>query len=96
MAEAEFQYCNKKPCKPKQKQRFRYLVVVDFEATMKSDTITSNDREIIEFPAVLIDVRTCTVVDEFHKFVKPVLHPNLSSEVTQLTGNFSHKSFLKE
>lgn len=81
-----FAYVNMRPKKPKAKQNFRYLVVVDFEATMTSSEIPMSEREIIEFPAVLVDTRSCMVVDEFHEFVRPTLHPVLEPQVTELTS----------
>merc|ERR1719326_1596274 len=53
---------------------------------MTSSAVPRDEREIIEFPAVLVDTRSCTVVDEFHAFVRPTLHPVLEPQVTELTG----------
>jgi 3'-5' exoribonuclease 1 len=47
-------------------------------------------REIIEFPAVLVDCETMRVIDQFHSYVRPVYHPRLSSFCTQLTGIEQH------
>ncbi|KAL3941432.1 MAG: hypothetical protein SGBAC_004202 [Bacillariaceae sp.] len=67
-----------------------YLVIVDFEATC----IDSNGgrypplkpQEIIEFPAVLLNVKTGEVQDEFHHYILPDVQPKLSTFCTELTG----------
>jgi inhibitor of KinA sporulation pathway (predicted exonuclease) len=74
---------------------YDYLVVVDFEATCednKNQTVevrplkTHERPEIIQFPAVLINVRNQSVVDTFNTYVKPVERPKLSAFCTELTG----------
>ncbi|CAN1288020.1 Uncharacterized exonuclease domain-containing protein At3g15140 [Linum perenne] len=45
----------------KQPQMFDFLLVFDLEGK----------AEILEFPVILIDTRTMTVVDLFHRFVRP-------------------------
>lgn len=72
------------------------LIVVDFEATCDDAKTTGGDaairplrserQEIIQFPAVLIDVRQMTIVDHFDAYVKPVEKPVLSDFCTSLTG----------
>jgi inhibitor of KinA sporulation pathway (predicted exonuclease) len=42
--------------------------------------------EVIEFPSVLIDLNTNSIVAEFQRFVKPLVHPQLSHFCTALTG----------
>lgn len=72
---------------PLDAQLFDYLIVVDVEATCQRDA-PNFPFEIIEFPAVLLDVR-CGRIDRersFHTYVKPVRHPILSSFCTELTG----------
>lgn len=64
---------------------FRYIVVLDFEATCDNPVQTS-PQEIIELPSVLVDTVTNTVVDEFRVYVRPVVHPKLSAFCTSLTG----------
>lgn len=61
---------------------FDFLAVLDFEATCWKD---SNAHEIIEFPTVVIDVRTRQIVDRIEQFVKPKNNPKLSSFCTNLT-----------
>ncbi len=64
---------------------YKYFVVIDFEATC-DETVKPVPQEIIEFPAILIDVEKRMVVDTFHTYVKPVFHPILSQFCTSLTG----------
>ncbi|CAN0920256.1 Uncharacterized exonuclease domain-containing protein At3g15140 [Linum grandiflorum] len=45
----------------KQPQKFDFLLVFDLEGKV----------EILEFPVLLIDTKTMTVVDLFHRFVRP-------------------------
>ena len=63
----------------------RYLVVVDFECTCE-DQEEPYIHEIIEFPAVLLDLRTKREVRHFHAFVRPTEKPVLSAFCSQLTG----------
>ena len=63
----------------------RYLVVVDFECTCE-DQEEPFLHEIIEFPAVLLDLRTGREVRHFHAFVKPTERPVLSDFCSRLTG----------
>lgn len=72
---------------PLDAQLFDYLIVVDVEATCQRDR-NNFPHEIIEFPAILVDVRKGIVNKEqsFHSFIKPVLHPTLSPFCTELTG----------
>lgn len=69
------------------KQLFDYLIVVDFEATCEKDNM-SYPNEIIEFPAILIDVRRGEVLEDesFHTYVKPWRNPILTPFCTELTG----------
>mmetsp|Transcript_34873 Transcript_34873/g.31382 ORF Transcript_34873/g.31382 Transcript_34873/m.31382 type:complete len:328 (+) Transcript_34873:226-1209(+) len=67
------------------KQDFDYLCVLDFEANC-DDKSKLDVQEIIEFPIVLVDTKTLEVVDKFHTYVKPEVHPKLSSFCTELTG----------
>eukprot|EP00483_Globobulimina_turgida_P007989 UN08005 len=67
-------------------QRFKYLVVLDFEATCNEPKNTY-PQEVIEWPAMIIDVSKRIVLkDYFHFYVKPKVHPMLSPFCTQLTG----------
>jgi len=63
------------------------LAVLDFEATCWDDDPKRDIvQEIIEFPIVLVDVASQSVVAEFRSYVKPTLHPKLSKFCTSLTG----------
>ncbi|KAJ3247918.1 hypothetical protein HDU78_002671 [Chytriomyces hyalinus] len=68
-------------------QKFRYLAVLDFEATC-DDKVNLSPQEIIEFPTVVIDTAQplFPVVKEFHSYVKPTFHPTLTPFCTSLTG----------
>ncbi|KAK7074688.1 ERI1 exoribonuclease 2 [Halocaridina rubra] len=43
-------------------------------------------QEIIEFPAVLLDLASGKIVSEFHHYVMPIEQPVLSEFCTNLTG----------
>ena len=69
---------------------FRYyydvICVVDFEATCDPRACESRSpQEIIEFPAVLVDLHSGSVVARFHYFVKPI-QSGISEYCTSLTG----------
>lgn len=66
-----------------------YLCILDFEATCWVEERNDEKREIIEFPSILYRVdwkNNITLIGEFAKYVKPVLHPILSDFCTGLTG----------
>ena len=64
---------------------FRYLLVLDFEATC-DNPVQTRPQEIIELPTVVIDTHTGTIVGEFRRYIRPVVHPVLSPFCTTLTG----------
>eukprot|EP01084_Bolivina_argentea_P154612 269477_1 len=68
-------------------QRFRYLIVLDFEATCAKNR-KINPQEIIEWPAIIIDTQTNQLLLDkiFHFYIKPKYHPQLTPFCTQLTG----------
>ncbi len=43
-------------------------------------------EQIIELPTVVIDTESGTIVGEFRRHVRPVVHPLLSEFCTGLTG----------
>ncbi|XP_055328732.1 3'-5' exoribonuclease 1-like isoform X2 [Paramacrobiotus metropolitanus] len=64
-----------------------YLIVIDFEATCyENKRAGTYEQEIIEFPAVLIDIRNRCVLDSFHRYCRPVKHRILSDFCKTLTG----------
>ncbi|NWS37665.1 ERI2 exoribonuclease, partial [Probosciger aterrimus] len=67
------------------RQRFGYLIVIDFEATCWQDA-GRRTPEIVEFPAVLLNTSTGEIESEFHTYVQPQEHPILSEFCTELTG----------
>ncbi|KAK6010654.1 Skp1 family, dimerization domain protein, partial [Ostertagia ostertagi] len=66
-------------------RHFDFLVAIDFECTCV-EVIYDYPHEIIEFPAVLIDVRQMKIVDTFRTFVRPEKNPTLDPFCVQLTG----------
>jgi len=69
-------------------QPYDYVIAVDFEATCWENQAPPRWREseIIEFPAVLINLKTGKIEAEFHKYIMPIESPKLSGFCTQLTG----------
>ncbi|XP_068241223.1 ERI1 exoribonuclease 3-like [Palaemon carinicauda] len=65
-------------------QRYDYFIVLDFEATCEKD-IQLKPQEIIEFPALKVNSTTYEVESQFHQFVKPVGHPQLTMFCKELT-----------
>ncbi|KAI9327417.1 exonuclease, partial [Zopfochytrium polystomum] len=74
-----------------QRQPYRYLAILDFEATC-DDARKFSPQEIIEFPTVVIDAHQpdAPIAFEFHRYVRPVRHPILSAFCTELTGIQQH------
>jgi len=64
---------------------FDYICVLNFEANCMQTKIPT-PQEIIEFPVLLVNVRTGEVEDAFHNYVKPDVHPKISQYCTKLTG----------
>eukprot|EP00483_Globobulimina_turgida_P011109 UN11130 len=71
------------------KQRFRYLVVLDFEATTGKE-IKRSQREVIEWAAMIIDTKTNKILQgkkhKFHYYIRPQIHPELTKYCQKLTG----------
>eukprot|EP00455_Lapot_gusevi_P038849 TRINITY_DN4353_c0_g3_i3.p1 TRINITY_DN4353_c0_g3~~TRINITY_DN4353_c0_g3_i3.p1 ORF type:complete len:260 (+),score=22.71 TRINITY_DN4353_c0_g3_i3:52-831(+) len=62
-----------------------YLVVIDFEATCDNSN-PYFEHEIIEFPAVLVDLSQNSVVAEFHSYIKPEINTELTTFCINFTG----------
>lgn len=58
----------------------------DAEATCYRDSGFNYENEIIEFPVILLSGDTMEIVDEFHRYVRPLIHPELNEFCTSLTG----------
>lgn len=69
----------------KKAQKFDYLLALDFEATCLRDR-QIQPQEIIEFPCLKIATSNFSVTSQFHSYVKPRFHPQLSEFCTELTG----------
>eukprot|EP01126_Amoeba_proteus_P032445 TRINITY_DN3164_c0_g1_i12.p1 TRINITY_DN3164_c0_g1~~TRINITY_DN3164_c0_g1_i12.p1 ORF type:complete len:227 (-),score=40.73 TRINITY_DN3164_c0_g1_i12:1038-1718(-) len=68
---------------------YRYLIVVDLEATCDYAPIPQvdiNTAEIIEFPWVTIDTQHLEIVDIQQHYVKPFNMAGLTQYTTKLTG----------
>lgn len=61
-----------------------HLVVIDFESTCWKDR--KFGQEIIEFPAILLDLSNGRITSEFHHYVLPTEYPILSTFCKELTG----------
>lgn len=64
---------------------FKHFVIIDFEATC-NEPVNPDPQEIIEFPAIALDVMQRKVIAEFHQYVKPIFHPELTDFCKDLTG----------
>jgi len=67
------------------KQNYKFIAILDFEATCEEQTIIYN-QEIIEFPCIIINSESGEEVARFQKYVKPIYNPNLTDFCTKLTG----------
>lgn len=67
------------------KQLFKYLLVLDFEATCDNKH-QPVPQEIIEFPVIKINTTTLESEAIFHTYVEPDVNPKLSPFCTELTG----------
>ncbi|XP_011874969.1 PREDICTED: ERI1 exoribonuclease 3 [Vollenhovia emeryi] len=66
-------------------QRFEYLLVMDLEATCERHEVLK-PQEIIELPCAVLSTRDWQLKDMFHAYVRPRVHPTLTSFCTELTG----------
>ncbi|XP_011304934.1 ERI1 exoribonuclease 3 [Fopius arisanus] len=66
-------------------QPFKYLLVLDFEATCEKD-IPIETPEIIEFPCVALNTQSWEIEEIFHRYIKPRVKPILTPFCTELTG----------
>lgn len=68
-------------------QPFDYILVLDFEATCwEKNDLSRGYSEIIEFPAVLYDIKKCEIIEEFRQYVMPTENCKLSKFCMELTG----------
>uniref|UniRef100_T1J0Y4 3'-5' exoribonuclease 1 n=1 Tax=Strigamia maritima TaxID=126957 RepID=T1J0Y4_STRMM len=65
---------------------YHYFCIIDFEATCEAHNQPNYKHEIIEFPAVLINVEDRKIVSEFHEYCQPLINPKLSDFCSDLTG----------
>lgn len=64
-----------------------YYYVLDFEANCTEiNEFRDDEMEIIEFPIIIIDIKKNQVIDEFHRYVKPVKYPALTDFCKSLTN----------
>lgn len=70
----------------------RYVAVLDFEKSLK-EIVSDRGQldktfpcEIIEFPTVLVDVESGTIIDEIVYIVKPKLQQQITAATTELTS----------
>ncbi|KAF0299241.1 ERI1 exoribonuclease 3 [Amphibalanus amphitrite] len=71
--------------KPIAKQNYDFFLVLDFEATCQPSP-RIDPQEVIEFPCLKVNAATFKIESEFHRYVRPVHHPTLTSFCTELTG----------
>lgn len=65
----------------------QYIVIVDIEHTCTEDgSIPPEEREVIEIGAVMLELKSLTVIDEFSSLIRPVRNPIVSQFCTELTG----------
>jgi len=70
---------------PTVKQFYDYFLVLDFEATCEKHQ-KIYPQEIIEFPVLKINANTLTEESVFHQYVQPMVHKELTTFCTELTG----------
>lgn len=63
-----------------------YLGVLDFECTCDNPLPEGFLHEIIEFPVILLNIKTLEVISVFHAYCRPSLNPILTKFCKNLTG----------
>ncbi len=67
--------------------QYTHILVVGLEATCcDRQSIPRHQMETIEIGAVMLDLETLSIVDEFQTFIKPRRHPILTNFCIQLTS----------
>jgi len=69
--------------------KYRYLVIMDFEATCDYSPhpcVDALSAEIIEFPWVVFDTSTLSVIDQHQKYIKPLNVNGITPYCKALTG----------
>ena len=64
---------------------YTHAIVLDFEATC-DDRSRPRPQEIIEFPSVLISLKSLEFIDEFQAFIRPVHNPVLTTFCKNFTS----------
>ena len=72
-------------------ENLQFLFVLDFESTCWEEKSSSPPPEIIEFPVVLLSMRTGEILSEFHHYCLPIEYPRLSPFCKNLTGKLLSK-----
>ncbi|CAH1776115.1 unnamed protein product [Owenia fusiformis] len=67
------------------RQNFDYFLVLDFEATCDNPK-NPFPQEIIELPILKVNGQTFEVESQFHQYVQPRVHAELTPFCTELTG----------
>ncbi|XP_048758195.1 ERI1 exoribonuclease 3-like [Ostrea edulis] len=78
-------HCTKDMAGNNREQQFKYLLILDFEATCDKKN-PPLPQEIIEFPVIKLNTRTLESEAVFHTYVEPDVHPKLTPFCTELTG----------
>ena len=65
-----------------------FYLVLDFEATC-DDKNPPRPQEIIEFPVVMVNARTMTTDSVFHTYVRPTVHPQLTTVALKVASRDS-------
>ncbi len=62
-------------------------MIVDLEATCcDKGSIPKEEMEIIEIGAVMVDLKSLRILEDFQRFIKPCIHTQLTEFCTQLTS----------
>ncbi|KAL3313556.1 ERI1 exoribonuclease 2 [Cichlidogyrus casuarinus] len=67
-------------------KEYNYLIVIDFESTCSVKTGEYCPTEIIEFPAIIVDLKENKTLEIFHHYVRPTEQPILTDFCMNLTG----------
>ena len=67
-------------------EKVDYFLVLDFEGVINKDEGCPDVMEIIEFPVLKVNATTLKTEAEFHSYVQPIIHPQLNSVATEITG----------
>jgi len=72
-----------------------YLVLFDLEANTPTEYNSLKFNEVLELPAVVLDLKNNSLIGEFQTYVRPTIDDRIPPFCTYLTGIDKKKAYYK-